>query len=96
MDAIMRLGGSDDFATSVNRNTPWQGFFYYFHFFPEQCVVYITAYLGIISRVKVAQMSNATLRNMKKINSSKILSSEIPLNSVAERLGMNCGRILYF
>lgn len=66
MDAIMRLGGSDVFATFVNRHTPRPGFFYYLHFFLEQCLICIIAHSGIISRVLVAQMSNATTKNMKK------------------------------
>lgn len=56
-----------------------QGFFYYFHFFLEQYLICITAYLVIISRVTVAQMSNAKIRNMRMMNSLKIFSSEILL-----------------
>lgn len=46
-------------------------FFHYFHFFLEQCHMCITAYLGTISRVKVAQTSSATTRNIKNMNSLK-------------------------
>lgn len=54
-----------------------QGFFYYFYFFLEQCLICIIAYLGSISRAMVAQMPNATTRNMKKMNSLEIGSSGI-------------------
>lgn len=95
MNAITRLGKSDVFATFVNSHTLWLGFFYYFCFFLEKCLICITAYLGIISRVKVTQMSNATTRNMEKMNSLKILSPRILLHSVAEGLGVEEARTVF-
>lgn len=42
------------------------GFFYYFYFLLEQCLICIIAYLGSISR------ANVTTRNMKKMNSLEL------------------------
>lgn len=95
MNAITRLGKSGVFATFVNSHTLWLGFFYYFPFFLEQCLICITAYLGIISRVKVTQMSNATTRNMEKMNPLKVLSPGILLHSVAEGLGVEEARTVF-
>lgn len=61
----MRLGGSDVFATFVNVYTPRPGFFLLFSLLPGT-MSYMYHRLGNISRVMVAQMSNATTKNIKK------------------------------
>lgn len=60
-----------------------QGSFYYFHFFLEKCLICIIAYLGMISRVMVAQMSNATTRKLDKM---EIPSLGVPPDYVSEGL----------
>lgn len=72
----MRLGGSDVFATFVNVYTPRPGFLLLFSLVPGT-MSYMYHRLGIISRVMVAQMSNATTKNMKRKNSLEILNSRI-------------------
>lgn len=68
-----------------------QGFFYYFYFFLEQCLICIIGYLGSISRAVVAPMSNATTRNMKKMNSLEVGRPGILFDFVQEGGGSNSG-----